>query len=53
MVQRIVTIKLSLIEESKNRTNAELIKELFEVFSNREFVIPWCDKIEELSINEI
>ena len=49
---RKITIELSLIEESSLKSKAELLKEISEVFSNEELVIPWCDKVEHISVIE-
>ena len=48
---RKIVIKLSLIEESSLKSKAELLKEISEVFSNEELVIPWCDKVENIRVS--
>ena len=49
---RTVTIKFSLVRESKKRTGDEIFKEIFEAFSNGNIIIPWIDKVEKISLNE-
>lgn len=51
-VARTLIIKLSLVEESKKRTSDEIIDEISVAFSDYEFLIPWCEKIEKISLNE-
>jgi len=51
-MSRTVTIKFSLVRESKKRTSDEIFKEIFEAFSNGDLVIPWIDKVEKISLNE-
>ena len=48
--QRKVMIILSLIEESQEKTNKELQKEIMEELS--EVCFPWCKGIEEIKIIE-
>ena len=50
-IQRKVTIKISLVKESKKITDNEIIKEISDAFSNEELVIPWCEKVEKISLN--
>ena len=52
MMSRTLTIKFSLVRESKKRTSAEILKEISEAFSKDDLVIPWCDKVEEISLTE-
>ncbi|MCW3997821.1 MAG: hypothetical protein NWF10_04555 [Candidatus Bathyarchaeota archaeon] len=52
-MSRTITIKFSLIKESNKRSSNELIKEISEAFSSEEFVIPWVDKVETISLSEI
>ncbi len=47
---RKVMIILSLIEESQEKTNKELRKEIMEELS--EVCFPWCKRIEEIKIIE-
>ena len=51
-MSRTLTIKFSLVRESKKRTSAEILKEISEAFSKEDLVIPWCDKVEEISLIE-
>jgi hypothetical protein len=48
--QRKVMIILSLLEESKEKTNKELQKEMMEELSKVYF--PWCKGIEEIKVIE-
>ena len=50
-IPRKVVIELSLIEESSLKSKDEILKEISEVFSNEELVIPWCDKVENIRIS--
>ena len=45
-----VVIELSLVEESKGTTKAEIIRDIMKVFSNGEIIIPWIDNILEIKI---
>ena len=49
---RTLTIRLSLVEESKKRTSDEIIYEISAAFSDDEFLIPWCEKIKKISLKE-
>jgi len=51
-VPRTLTIKFSLVEESKKRTSDEIINEVLGALSDDEFVIPWCEKIEKIFLDE-
>jgi hypothetical protein len=50
---RSVVIEFSLIEESKGRTDNEIIKDILAVFSSEEIVIPWIEKVEEINFSKI
>ena len=50
-IQRKVTIEISLVKESKKITDNEILKEISDAFSNEEFVIPWCEKVEKISLS--
>jgi len=52
LIPRTVTIKFSLVKESKKRTSDEILKEISEAFSTEELVIPWCNKVEKISLTE-
>ncbi len=47
---RKVIIDFSLVDESKNKTDAEIIKDISEVFSNEEINIPWCNKVMKINL---
>ena len=51
-MSRTLTIKFSLVRESKKRTSDEILKEISEAFSKEDLVIPWCDKVEEISLTD-
>lgn len=48
-MKRRVVIEFSLVDESKNKTDAEIIKDVSEVFSNEEINIPWCNKVVRIN----
>jgi hypothetical protein len=52
LMPKTLTIKFSLVKESKKRTSDEIIQEISNAFSNEELVIPWCEKVETISITE-
>ena len=47
-----VTIIFSLVEESNNKTKDVIIEEIAEVFFKENLIIPWCDKVEKISLTE-
>lgn len=49
---RKVIIKLSLVNESKEKTDNEILTEIFHAFSSEEVVIPWCGKVESVSVSD-
>ena len=53
MTSRTVTIKFSTVRESKKITSDEIIKEISEAFFSGDIIIPWIDKVEKISLNEI
>ncbi len=53
MISRTVTIKFSLVRESKKITSDEIIKEISEAFFSGDILIPWIDKVEKISLNKI
>ena len=48
-----VTMEFSLLEESREKTEDELLREISEAIYNGEVLIPWCNKVEKISINHI
>ena len=48
---RKITIELSLVEESKKKTEEEILKEISEAFSKDEIVIPWCNKATKIILS--
>ena len=45
-----VIIELSLIAESRTRTEKEIINDITQSLTKEEIIIPWCNKIEKISI---
>ena len=52
-MSRIVVIEFSLVEESKEKTSSEILKDIEDFLKNEETTIPWCDKFVNLEISEI
>ena len=48
---RKVTIEFSLLKESKEKTDDEILKEISEAFSKEEIVIPWCNKAAKIILS--
>jgi len=48
-----VIIELSLVEESVEKANAEIEKEIFDELSGNVPVIPWCKKVEKVTVTEV
>ena len=48
--KRKVTITFSLIKESKEKNEKEIIKEITQAFENENLILPWCKKIESISL---
>jgi len=46
-------ITISLLQESKRKTNEELEKEIFEGLSEIISRIPWCKKIEKVTVTNL
>jgi len=44
---RKVIIRISLVDESAEKTNKEIVDEIFDVLSEGNSVIPWCKKSKE------
>jgi hypothetical protein len=49
-MSRKVIIELSLIEESNNKPENNIIKDIVSAFSKEDFVIPWCKQFEKIII---
>ncbi len=45
-----IILNLTLVDESRNLADDELIKELSKAISSGEVLIPWCNKVEKISI---
>jgi len=45
-----VNIVLSLVEESQSMTDDELLEEISKAFSKEGIVIPWVDKLVDVSL---
>lgn len=43
-------IEVALVEESTDRTNKEIEKEILEELSENQHAIPWAAKIEKISV---
>ena len=50
---RKVIIEFSLVEECKKVTENELIEEISDAFSKGDLTIPWCEKIENVSMRRV
>lgn len=51
MVKKAI-IELLLVEESAAKTNKEIEKEIFNEFFEGKLVIPWCKKVERVTVIE-
>jgi hypothetical protein len=49
MARRII-IEFSLLEESKERTNSEIINDILEAINDDAFVIPWVAELLDIKI---
>lgn len=45
-------IVISLVEESFEKSNEEIEKEIFEELS-KSLPIPWCKKVEKVTVTEV
>jgi hypothetical protein len=45
-------IEISLVEESAEKANKEIGKEIFNVLSEGRLVIPWCKKVEKVTVTQ-
>lgn len=46
-------IAVSLVEESVEKSNEEIEKEIFEELSKGLPKIPWCKKVEKVTVTEV
>ena len=46
------TIVISLVEESKEKTNQELEKEIYKALSEVPIKIPWMKKVEKVKVTD-
>lgn len=47
-----VTITLHLVEESNEIPDHEILREITEAFSQEDLLIPWCDRIKKISLDD-
>ena len=45
-----VVLEFSLVDESKKRTNSEIIDDILEVMKADDFVIPWVGELVDIKI---
>ena len=50
MTRRVI-IEFSLMEESRGRTNSEIIEDILETIKADEFVIPWANELLDIKIS--
>jgi 3-methyladenine DNA glycosylase/8-oxoguanine DNA glycosylase len=46
------TIVISLVEESAEKANEEIGKEIYEALTKEPALIPWLDKVEKVTVTE-
>ena len=46
-----VIIELSLVDESKGRTNSEIIEDILEAIKDDDFIIPWVGELLDIKIS--
>lgn len=46
------TIVISLVEESEEKSNQELEKEIYEALSEMPIKIPWMKKVEKVKVTD-
>lgn len=51
MVKKAVIV-ISLVEESTEKTNEEIEREIFKELSGRPAKIPWMEKVEKVTVTE-
>lgn len=47
-----VIIEISLVEESAEKANQEIVNEIFNDLSEGRIIIPWCKKVEKVAVIE-
>ncbi|MCW4044098.1 MAG: hypothetical protein NWE94_01100 [Candidatus Bathyarchaeota archaeon] len=47
-----VIIELSLVDESRNKVNQQIVDEIFSDISEGRIIIPWCKKVEKVVVIE-
>ncbi len=47
-----IIIELSLIRESQNKPESLIIEEIISAFSKDNLIIPWCSRIERISVKD-
>ncbi len=52
-MQKKAVIVISLVKESVEKSNKEIEKEIFEELSKGLPKIPWCKKIEKVTVTEV
>ena len=45
-----VLIEMSLVDECSERTNQELVDEIFNELHEGRTVIPWCKKVDKVAV---
>ena len=50
---RNLIIEFSLVKEINKVTDFEIINEISKAFSKEEIIIPWCDKVEKISLKKL
>jgi len=52
-VNKRAIIEISLVEESTEKANQEIEKEIFEELSKVWPRIPWCKEVEKVTVTEV
>lgn len=47
-----IIIELSIVEEGQLKSYDDIINDINAAFSQEEIVIPWCGKVEKISLDE-
>jgi hypothetical protein len=45
-------IEISLVEESSEKANDEIASEIFDDISEGRTIIPWCKKVEKVTVTQ-
>ena len=48
---RTVVIEFSLVDESKEKNNFEIIEDILEVIKADDFIVPWCSELVDIKIS--